>query len=63
MLSLKRGNETIDTNGLMYKTETQTQKPNSWLPKGKGGTGKLGVQGWQIQTNIYKIYKQQGPIV
>ena len=28
-----------DTNELIYKTETdsQTQKANVWLPKGKGG--------------------------
>ena len=28
-----------DTNELIYKTETdsQTQKTNLWLPKGKGG--------------------------
>ena len=33
------------TNELIYKTETdsQTQKTNLWLPKGKGGMGKLGV--------------------
>ena len=36
-----------DTNELIYKTETdsQTQKTNLWLPKGKsGGRDKLG--GW-----------------
>ena len=35
-----------DTNALIYKKETdsQTQKTNLWLPKGKGsGRGKFGV--------------------
>ena len=35
-----------DTNELVYKTETdsQIQKTNLWLPKGKGkGRAKLGV--------------------
>ena len=32
-----------DTNELIYKTETdsQTQKTNLWLPKGKGGGGEI----------------------
>ena len=34
-----------DTNELIYKTEkdSQTQKTNLWLPKGKGEKDKLGV--------------------
>ena len=34
-----------DTNELIYKTETdsQTQKTNVWLPKGKGMRDKLEV--------------------
>ena len=54
-----------DTNKLIYKTKTdsQTQKTNLWLPKGKGGGDKLGVWDQQIQTTIYKIDKQQGPTV
>ena len=35
-----------DTNKLIYKTEkdSQTQKTNLWLPKGKGGRqDKLGI--------------------
>ena len=55
-----------DTNELIYKTETdsQTQKTNLWLPKGKGGgRDKLEVWDQQIQTTIYKIDKQQGPTV
>ena len=52
-------------NELIYKTETdsQTQKANLWLPKGKGmGRDKLEVQDQQIQTTIYEIDKQ-GPTV
>ena len=32
-----------DTNEVIYKTETdsQTQKTNLWLPKGKGGEGYI----------------------
>ena len=50
-----------DTNELIYKTETdsQTQKKNLWLPKGKGWErNKLGVLDQQIQTTIYKTDKQ-----
>ena len=56
----------IDTNELIYKTETdsQTQKTNLWLPKGEvGGRDKLEVWDQQKQTAIYKIDKQQGPTV
>ena len=55
-----------DTNEPIYKTETdsQTQKTNLWLPKGKRvGRGKLGIWDQQIQTTIYQIDKQQGSIV
>ena len=52
-------------NDLIYKAETdsQTQKANLWLPKGKAGRDKLGVSDQRIQTTIYKIDKQQGPTV
>ena len=54
-----------DTDKFIYKTErdSQTQKTNLWLPKGKGeGSDKLGS--WYIiYTIIYKINNQQGPIV
>ena len=34
-----------DTNELIYKMEidSPTYKPTLWLPKGKGGSDKLGV--------------------
>ena len=42
-----------DTNEVVYKTEidSQTQKTNLWLPKGKGvERDKFGVWDQQIQT-------------
>ena len=48
------------TNESIYKTDTdsQTQKTNLWLPKGKYvGRDQLGVSDYQIQTTIYKIDK------
>ena len=41
-----------DTNELIYKTETnsQTEKTNLWLPKGKGG----GIN-WEIGIDIYTL--------
>ena len=56
-----------DTNELIYKTEidSQTQRTNLRLPKGKQRhkRDKLGVWDQQIQTTIYKIDKQQGPSI
>ena len=54
-----------DTNELIYKTEidSQTQKANLWLPKGKQGRDKLGVWDLNIHTTIYKIDNQQEPTV
>ena len=52
-----------DTNELIYKTEidSQTQKTNFWLPKGKGWErDKLGVWDCNIQTTIYGVDNQQG---
>ena len=50
----------MDTNELIYKTETdsQTSKINLWLPKGKGGGvgwggGGLGVWDWHSHTVVY----------
>ena len=46
MMSLICGILKNDTNELIYKTDSQTQKTNLWLPKGKGwGRGKLAVWG------------------
>ena len=41
-----------DTNGLIYKTETdsQTQKAHLWLPKGEGDRG--GVN-WEFGISTY----------
>ena len=57
-----------DINELIYKPEidSQTQKTNLWLPEGMaggGGVDKLGVWDQQIHTTVYKVGKQQGPIV
>ena len=54
-----------DTNELIYKTDSQTQKTNLWLPKEKWGgeRDELGVWDQQIQTAICKIDKQQGSTV
>ena len=54
-----------NTNESIYKTErdSQTQKTNFWLPKGKGKWGgKIKNMGLtkQIQTTVHKIDKQQG---
>ena len=53
-----------DTNELIYKIEidSQTQKTNLWLPKGKVGKDKLGAGDQQIYTTVYKTNKQ-GPTV
>ena len=42
-----------DTNELINKTETdsQTQKTNLWLPKGKGGEGI----NYEVLINIYTL--------
>ena len=48
-------NLNYDTNDLIYKRETdsQTQKTNLWLPKGKGGGGgKIRSMGL-ADTNYY----------
>ena len=46
MISFICGIRKYDTNELIYKTETdsETQRTDLWLPKGKGGRDKLG--GW-----------------
>ena len=37
-----------DTNELIHKTDmdSQTQKTNLWLPKGKGKVGRDELEGW-----------------
>ena len=56
-------NQKDDTNELIYKRETdsQTQKTNLWIPKGKGEeSDKLGIWEQHIHTAVYNIDKQQG---
>ena len=54
-------------NELICKREidSQTQKTNLWLPKGKGSRrDKLAaVQDEEIHTTIHKRDKQQGPTI
>ena len=58
-----------DTKALIYKIETdpETQKTNLWLSKGKGRGGEInwefGISRSKLQTTMYKIDEQQGPIV
>ena len=53
-----------DTNEITYRTETDSQETNIWLPKGEvTGTDTLGVRDWNIYTIVFKIDNQQGPTV
>ena len=64
MIQLICGTKKNGTNELIYKTEieSQMQKTNLWLPKGKvgggGGREKLGDWDYHIPTTIYKIDNQ-----
>ena len=49
-----------DTKERIYKVETDSQRTNSWLPKGKVRRDKSEVQNEQIHTTLYKI-DNQGP--
>ena len=53
-----------DTNELIYKTETDLEN-KVMVTKGEKGWLRYKSRVWnqQIQTTIYKIDKQQGPIV
>ena len=53
-----------DTNEITYRTETDSQETNIWLPKGEvTGRDTLGVRDWNIYTIVFKIDNQQGPTV
>ena len=56
-----------DMNELIYKAPTDSQtrhrKQTYGYQRGKRGRDKLGVWGYQMQTTIYKIDRQQGPAV
>ena len=49
----------------LYKIEidSETQKTNLWLPKGKVGVGVSQKFGIKIYTTIYKRDNQQAPTV
>ena len=50
-----------DTNELIYKRETDSQKQKTelWLP-GVGGGGEMDEGNQKVQTPSYKINKYQG---
>ena len=58
-------NPKYDTKELIYKTETdtQTQRTDLWLPRGRRQRGEPGVWDLQKQTIIYRMDKQKGPTV
>ena len=45
------------TNELVYKTEIESQKTNSWY--GVGGSDRTGDWGRRVHTTVYKIDKQE----
>ena len=52
-----------DANELIYRIDSQTQKTNLWLPKGKEGWGEVNQE---LEIGRYKLLyknKQQGPTV
>ena len=53
-----------DANEPIYEAETdsQTQRTDLWLPRWGGGGGWTGSLGQQMQTIIYRMNKQQGPM-
>ena len=46
-----------NTNGLIHKTETdsQIQKTNLWLPKGKKEQGRYKLEEYEMHTTIHEI--------
>ena len=62
MWNLKRN----DTNELIYKTDSQTQRTNLWLLGGGGRMGERDSQGvWDghVHTATFKMNNQQGLII
>ena len=55
-------NPKYNTNGLIYKTVTQSPRKNLWW-KGGRGRDKLGVWDLQIKITIYKIGKQDSFLI
>ena len=45
--------------------QTQTQRIDLWLPKGRGESGREGLGAWdrQMQTITQRMDEQQGPTV
>ena len=54
-----------DPDELIYETDSQTQKTDWSLPKGRKGRGGEGLGVWdqQTQTIVHRMDKEQGPTV
>ena len=55
-----------NTNEHIYETETDSQTENRLvIATGEGARGRkgLGIWGWQMQTIMYRMDKQQGPTI
>ena len=54
-----------DTNGLVYKTERDSQTEIKFIviKRERQGTDELRIQDQKIKTTTYKTDKQQGPAV
>ena len=51
------------TNECIYKTDTQTWRPDLRLPRRRvGERDGQGVWGWEMQTIKFRMDKQQGPV-
>ena len=50
-------------NIFMKEKQTQAEKPDLWLPRGKSRSGRDGLGVWdqQMQAILYIMDKQQGP--
>ena len=52
------------TDELICQIETDPQIfKNLWLPKGTGRSGRGGLGGWHMHTEVYGMIGQQGPAV
>ena len=52
-ISLICGNLKYDINELVYRTDSQIQKTNLWLPKGKEGRRRINQSLGLAATNYY----------
>ena len=53
-----------DTNEYIFETDSQTQRTDLWLPRGRGeGVRWTGSVGLKTQSITFRIESQQGPTV